>query len=140
MGCPHCERIGAFLDGELAASERAACEAHLLGCVECALELEHLKQMSLLLSVALEAERHTHHAGLTCARLRQRRLLWWSKGLALAASLLLLVSGFLLATTGGRTYSAADIAWEQAALMPQLAAVRIETIDPVAQKLLGLRP
>ena len=141
MGCPHGERLGAFLDGELSASEHDACETHLLGCPECALELEHAKHQALLLSLAMQAERQARHPRVTLARLRQRKLLWWTKGLALAASFLFLVSGFLVLRTGERAYSARDIAWEQAAVMPPaLISVRIDSIDPVAQKLLGMRP
>lgn len=138
--CPYSEKVGAFLDGELAASERAACEAHVLGCLECTLELEHLKRMSRLLAVALQAARQAPHARLTCWGLRQRRLLRWSKTLALAASFLFAVSGFLLLHTGGRPYPATDLAWEQTAVAPQAATVRMNAIDPVAQTLLGMRP
>jgi len=140
MGCPHCQQMGALLDGELSASERAVKEAHLQGCFECTLELQELQRMSRLLSVALEAARHAPHAHLSCSRLRQRRLLRWSKVLAFAASLFFAVSGSLLLETGARPYSSTDIAWEQSAVAPQLLSVRIDSIDPVAQKLLGMRP
>ena len=140
MACPHREQVGAFLDGALAGPARAACEAHLLSCPECALELERLRQVSRLLSIALQEARRSRHACLTCSRLRQRSLLRWSKALALAASFLFAVSGFLLFGSGGRPYSAADLAWEQAAVAPQTVSVRMDAIDPVAQKLLGMRP
>jgi len=140
MECPQRERLGTLLDGELAAADRAACEEHVLGCVECTLELEYLKQMSLLLSVAMQATRRAHHPPVTFTDLKQRKLLRWSKGLALAASFLFAVSGFLLLAEGGRAPSSADVAWEQAAVLPQVAMVQMESVDPVAQKLLGMRP
>ncbi|MCY3019672.1 MAG: zf-HC2 domain-containing protein [Planctomycetota bacterium] len=140
MGCPHCERIGAFLDGQLAGAERAACEEHILSCRECTLELEYMKRMALLLSVAMQAERQSPHARVTFSGLKQRKLLRWSKGLALAASLLFAVSGFLVLGEGGRAHSSADVAWQQAAVMPQMAMVEVDLVDPVAQKLLGMRP
>ena len=140
MECPQRERLGTLLDGELAAADRAACEEHVLSCLECTLELEYMKQMSLLLSVAMQATRRAQHPPVTFSHLKQRKLLRWSKGLALAASFLFALSGFLLLAEGGRASSSADVAWERAAVMPQVAMVQMESVDPVAQKLLGMRP
>ena len=140
MECTHRERLGALLDGELTPAERAACEEHVLKCLECALELEYLKQMSQLLSVAMQAKRRDQHPRVTFFQLKQRKLLRWSKGLALAASFLFALSGFLLLAEGGRAPARADVAWEQAAVLPHVAMAQLESVDPVAQKLLGMRP
>ena len=140
MECPHRERLGALLDGELAPAERVACEEHVLNCRECALELEYLRQMSGLLAVAMQAKQCEQHPRVTFSHLKQRKLLRWSTGLALAASFLFALSGFLVLSESGRGPSKADVAWEQAAVLPQTAMAQLESVDPVAQKLLGMRP
>jgi anti-sigma factor RsiW len=140
MKCPECERAGAFFDGELAGSERTAYEAHLASCHDCAMELEHRKHVSRLLSIAIETERRAARTVVTFSHLKQRKLLRWSKGLALAASFLFAVSGFLLLNADGRARHASDAGWERTAVMPHLAAVRVDSVDPVAQKLLGMMP
>lgn len=44
-----CERLSAYLDGELSMAERADLEAHLSGCAECRRELASLRQTKALL-------------------------------------------------------------------------------------------
>jgi hypothetical protein len=120
--------------------ERAVYKAHLAGCRDCATELEHRKHVSRLLSIAIETERRAARTTVTFSHLRQRKLLRWSKWLALAASFLFAVSGFLLLNTDGRARYASDAGWERAAVMPHLATVRVDSVDPVAQRLLGMMP
>ncbi|MGH7545669.1 MAG: anti-sigma factor family protein, partial [Gemmatimonadota bacterium] len=48
------ETLLAYLDGELAEGERAACEAHLSRCGACAASLANLRSASRHLAEALE--------------------------------------------------------------------------------------
>lgn len=68
--------ITAFLDGALAAADRARVEVHLSACPECRAELESLRHLKLALS---SAPRKTMPADLALAL--ERRLVsgepWW---------------------------------------------------------------
>jgi len=69
--------ITAFLDGALAAKDRARVEAHLSSCADCRGELESLRHLKLALS---SAPRKTMPADLALAL--ERRLVsaqpWWA--------------------------------------------------------------
>ena len=68
--------ISAFLDGALAAEDRARVDAHLTSCAECRFEFESLRHLKLVLS---SAPRKTMPADL--ALTIERRLVvgtpWW---------------------------------------------------------------
>jgi len=124
------ERLSEFLDGELAADERAACEAHLAACRECA---EVLAELRMVTSAAqADADRmpaadlwpgiHARIAAETPARdiattsrvvsfepaqrtrvRSSRQFVFTLPQLALAASLLIAVSAGVAYLAAGRT-------------------------------------
>jgi anti-sigma-K factor RskA len=108
------DRLSDYIDGDLTADERAACEAHLGSCAECRAVLEELRSviadatrdpeqmpaMDLWPGIATRLEAQTP-APVEELRPRTRRISFSISELALAASLLIAVSAgvaYLLAT------------------------------------------
>jgi anti-sigma factor RsiW len=111
------ERLSAYLDGELPASERAPLEHHLAGCAECRRELDELREVRALLRsmpvpalprsftipaggavpvpIAQRRTARSGRAGGLIARAAQ-----WAGGIAAAAGLVL-VLGSALSGLGG---------------------------------------
>ncbi|GAP21541.1 anti-sigma factor family protein [Leptolinea tardivitalis] len=50
------EKLGAYLDGELAACDRVELEAHVETCQACRVELEEMRHLSAILKDAIEPE------------------------------------------------------------------------------------
>ncbi len=111
MNCRDIEpRLGAYLDGELDAAERAAVEAHLAGCAECPALLERHRA----LQAAVRAELPAHRASDALrARVREalreaarrpaprRTVPWRALGVA-AAAVLVLAGTWRVATDRAR--------------------------------------
>ena len=111
------ERLSAYLDGELPASEREPLERHLAGCAECRRELNELREVRALLRalpvpalprsfalpgggavpepIAPRRNARSGRAGSLIARTAQ-----WTGGIAAAAGLIL-VLGSALSGFGG---------------------------------------
>ena len=95
-----CERLSAWLDGELTEAERAAVAAHLEACAGCRRELAQLSALDAALE-SLSAPVPPLVAERVLARLRPpRRRRGW-RSLALAASLIL---GIVLGGTLARDF------------------------------------
>ena len=123
MTCELTQRVGAWLDGEIPAAERASFETHVAGCPACAREAAQLRALSGLIAGGAARELP---AGVL-ARLQRReaavvrdlgvaRVAEW---LTAAAATVLLACGGWLALGGshGASAQAASIApWEQAAV------------------------
>src|SRR5438067_1659082 len=92
MSCENTRQVHAYHDGELTLSERAAVEAHLRDCGECAALLADLKRMSQFVAAAPLAEMpqaamHRLEQSFWAARSRERgvlRLAEWMTGVAAA--------------------------------------------------------
>ena len=152
MACAFLCRTGAYLDQELAAAERAAYEAHLSACGECARELERLARLSRFLSAA------GRNAGDTIpiqgAELPEFRFLWkplayrqklvrFAELLMAAAALVMAVCGLWLLRSGSRSDSAAMAGWEQMALervQPAELASESEGDEALVQAILRGQP
>lgn len=112
------EQLSAYLDGELAGSERKLLEAHLVDCTACQRELAELRQVRKLLralptpalprSFTLPVAEHAPARSartVTTARAprpsgRLARAAQWTGGLAASVGLLLILSSALIAGAG----------------------------------------
>jgi anti-sigma factor RsiW len=95
------ETLLAYLDGELAEGERAACEAHLSGCGTCAASLANLRSASRQLAEALET---LDVSGVPAAPPRarvDRRRRWAPRTFAKAAVLVIAAAGAATAAVPG---------------------------------------
>jgi tetratricopeptide (TPR) repeat protein len=88
-----CERIAAFVDGELSESEAQEFQAHLAGCEDCQAALEDQLQASLAVQAAGASRRTPRRASFRPAW-AHRTTRMWSAGVGMAALVLL---GFLAA-------------------------------------------
>jgi anti-sigma factor RsiW len=114
------ERLSEYLDGELSSSERAACDAHLAGCPACRIALEEIQLVTSLARVDEDVMPvHDLWPGIA-ARIESgnvvtptfgappkgepstRRISFTLPQLALAASLLIAVSGGVAYLAAGR--------------------------------------
>src|SRR5262245_15056465 len=78
-----CEKLAAFVDGELSTEEARAFQEHLAGCADCQGELEDQVLASMAVSSAAEARRQERRAPFQPARAhRIRRRLAMSAGVA----------------------------------------------------------
>src|SRR5690348_10191040 len=95
------ERLSAYLDGELSASERAALDAHLPGCAQCQRELAALRQTRALLR-ALPAPALPRDfrlpAQLAVAPVRRRPPAWARPAQAIGTIAAMIGLAFLIAT------------------------------------------
>jgi len=116
--CEQTKHVEAYYDGELNAADRAAFEAHLPSCADCAQELQALRRLSGHLAgmsiPALSDEAMARlHGSMNAAEERGvLRLAEWLTAAA-AAVLLVGVMGLLRQET---THASAPAAWEQAAV------------------------
>jgi putative zinc finger protein len=138
------DHLSPFLDGELPAPERAAVEAHLQGCAECAAHLEELVAVDALardLPVPAPADGFEAFPARVRDRIarhgrRPRRLPAWA--LAVAATLLLAVITPLTLYRSGR-----EAAPAKARIDPYPAAAATTTTlaaSPAPERELRLRP
>ena len=114
MDCPTCERmVDAYVDRELSARESAEFELALEACPQCRRRLDEARALSGLLGELPEdrapdllrarIERELRAISGASAPGRARTMPQWTKGLAMAASLLVAVSiGWLGGTLTGR--------------------------------------
>jgi len=140
MECPFFGRTGAYLDGELPAAEREACEAHLSGCSECSRELRRLERLSQFLSAAGRPE-FGGPRPLWKAELVQRRVVRFAEVLTAAAALVIAVCGIWLFRLSAQPDSAAVPAWQRMAILQQSEpAPPAEADDPLVQVFLRGQP
>ena len=84
MSEPMCERLDAFVDGELAPEEREAFAAHLATCAECQREMHDLMMLQALAETHAPARRPAATV-VDLAAHRQRRR-WFIAAAALVAA------------------------------------------------------
>jgi anti-sigma factor RsiW len=127
--CMHRKQLMAYHDGELPPKRRREVERHVEGCPACAAELAQLRALSGLLQdaeapVMPEDVLGRLHGALPTGR--ERSILRLCRAVAVAAAVLLVISGGSLwyetARPGGA--SAAPAAWEVAAVTPERDATR----------------
>jgi anti-sigma factor RsiW len=118
------ERLSEYQDGELAPSEREACEAHLAACADCRAALQEIQLVTTLAradedvmpatdlwpGILARLQPNSHAAGTFRSAKRTRHISFTLPELALAASLLIAVSAGVAYVAAGR------------ALAPPLAA------------------
>ena len=122
MSCDNFRQVHAYHDGELPQAERAAVEAHLRGCPDCAALLSDLQQMSHLVAAAPLAEMpqaamHRLEQSFWAARARDRgvlRLAEWMTGVAAAV----LIGAAVFWHGGATTQNAQHASLQSLALMP----------------------
>lgn len=119
MDCPHCDRVGAYKDGELSAAERATFSAHLTACAVCSNELRRLERVSLWFAVAKNESRGAQD--LWRARLNERRLERLATIFTAAAAVVLVACGLMLvnrkdSSSSTTTASSTARAWERVAV------------------------
>jgi len=141
MDCPHCDRVGAFKDGELPAADRATFAAHLAACAVCSAELRRLERLSVWFAAAKNEAPSSQD--LWRARLNERRIERLATIFTAAAAVVLVACGLMLVNRSDPSPSASTAApttaraWERVAVTHSFeAAQSVETVvaeDPMVQ-------
>jgi len=144
MACDQLQKIGAYLDRELASAEREAFAAHLKTCAECAGEAARLERVSKFVGAA-GWPAYAPRVKSWARKSQQRQFERFAQGLIAAALLVIVVSaGWMYRAQGsaasgvGRTPIAE--AWEgQLFGLPSEASATADD-DPLAHALLSEPP
>lgn len=129
MDCPHCDRVGAFKDGELPAADRASFAAHLGVCAVCSEELRRLERLSVWFAAAKNEARGSQD--LWRARLNERRLERLATIFTAAAAVVLVACGLMLvnrrdtSTSASTATPATTRAWERVAVTHSFDAAQV---------------
>jgi anti-sigma factor RsiW len=137
--CEFESKISAYHDGELAASERAAIEAHLATCADCQISLAQLRAMSNLFATSeqprlSQISRYRLHRAVDSAMERGLlRLAWTMSGIA--ASVLLFASAWLMKVNENVASAAPAEAppWVSVAMETNRDPVIRDAVSPAAQ-------
>ncbi len=120
--CEQAYRLGAYVDGELSAGERATVDAHVCDCPSCQAEVRRLRRLADMLhhlespQVSAGAMDRLHDSVDAMLTAGVRRLATWS---AAAAAVVLAACSFSLMRSGAGSHQAPPAAvatWETTAV------------------------
>ncbi len=120
--CEQAYRLGAYMDGELSAGERATVESHLCACPSCQAEVQRLRRLADMLhqlegpQIPTGAMERLHDSVDSTLTAGVRRLAAWSSA---AAAVVLAACSISLMRSGGAPAQASPAAvatWETAAV------------------------
>lgn len=137
MDCPHCERVGAYKDGELPAADRATLAAHLAACAVCSAELRRLERLSLWFAAAKNEARSSQDQWR--ARLNERRIERLATVFTAAAAVVLVACGLMLVNRKDASPSASAStpttarAWERVAVTHSFESAQSTEAGVVAE-------
>jgi anti-sigma factor RsiW len=140
MDCAESKKAGAFHDGVLSESERAAYALHLESCAACRAEIESLRRFSVWMTAArgVSAPRSARRSPAQYVRqeFERRRLVRLAAALTSAAAMVILAcSAALWNASSGTEILVSTRNWERAVVTGQFEQPANEPDDPLYQVL-----